>query len=97
MDAGASAVHRPQSKARSRSAALGGAITFTLLVGAVATLAAAAASTLVDSVTVKRILWVAVALSVAVSAGLWRAGAASTVSPQDPDRLPHGFPAGSRH
>jgi hypothetical protein len=63
----------------------------------VATLAAATASTLVDSVTVKRILWVAVALSVAVSAGLWRAGVASTVSSQDSDRLPHGSQAGSPH
>lgn len=99
MEAGASAVHRPRRKARSRAAAVGGAITFTLLAGAVATLAAAAASALVDSVTVKRILWVVVALSVAISAGLWRAGTAPTVSPspQDSDRLPHGSPAGSPH
>jgi|tagenome__1003787_1003787.scaffolds.fasta_scaffold19968454_2 hypothetical protein len=95
MDAGASAVQRPGRKVRSRSAAVGEAITFTLAVGAVATLAAAAASMLVDSVVLKRILWFLVAGIIAVTAGLWRAGAAPTASPRDPDPLPRGSQTGS--
>lgn len=97
MDAEASAVQRLGRKARSRSAAVGGAITFTLAVGVVATLAAAAASMLVDSVVFKRVLWVSVAMIVAVSAGLWRAGVSPTVPPPDSDRLPYGSRAGSPH
>lgn len=95
MDAGASAVQRPGRKVRSRSVAVGGAIGFTLVVGVVATLAAAAATTLVDSVVLKRILWVSVAVIVAVSAGLWRAGVSPTAPPPDSDRLPYGSQAGS--
>jgi hypothetical protein len=97
MGAGASAVQYQGQKPRSRSAAVGGAITFTLVVGLVATLAAAAASTLVDSVVFKRVLWVSAAMIVAISAGLWRAGAAPTASPPDSDRLSYGSQAGSPH
>jgi hypothetical protein len=97
MDAGASAVHRLGRRARSRSVAVGGAITFTLVVGVLATLAAAAATMLVDSVFFKRVLWVSVAVIVAVSAGLWRAGVSPTAPPPDSDRLPYGSQAGSPH
>ena len=97
MGAGALAVQRLGRNARSRSATVGGAITFTLAIGFVATLAAAAASMLVDSVVFKRVLWVSVAVIVAVSAGLWRAGASPTVPPPDSDRPPYGSQAGSPH
>lgn len=95
MDAGASAARHPGGRARSRSAVVGGAITFTLVVGIVATVAAAAATTLVDSVVLKRVLWVSVAVIVAVAAGLWRAGTSPTAPPPDSDRLPYGSRAGS--
>lgn len=97
MDAGTLAVQRLGRKARGRPAAVGGAITFTLAVGLVATLAAAAASMLVDSVVFKRVLWVSVAMIVAVSAGLWRAGVTPTAPPPDSDRPPYGSRAGSPH
>lgn len=95
MGAGTSAVQCLGRNARSRSATVGGAITFTLAVGCVATLAAATASMLVDSVFFKRVLWVSVAVIVAVSVGLWRAGVSPTVPPPDSDRLPYGSQAGS--
>lgn len=96
MDAGVTAAEQPGGKARGRSVTFGGAVTFTLAVGAAATLAAAVASVLVDSVLAKRVLWVAVTLAVAVTAGLWRAGTSSAMaSVPDPDRLPHGSQAGS--
>jgi hypothetical protein len=99
MGVGGSAAERPGGKARERLAAYGGTVTFSLTVGAAATLAAAVASVLVDSVLAKRVLWVAVALAVAVTAGLWRAGtsSAATAPAPDPDRLPYGSRAGSRH
>ncbi|AKZ58763.1 putative membrane protein [Streptomyces ambofaciens ATCC 23877] len=72
MNAEASPVRRSAGK---RSAVvLGGVLTFTMSVGAVATLTAAVASTFVDSVLAKRFLWVTVAVAVAVGAGVWRAG-----------------------
>ncbi len=92
MNAEASAVRR--SGLRRGAAAAGGAITFTLSVGVLATLAAAFASMLVDSVLAKRILWVAVAVAVAVSAGVWRAGYGTTTSPPGSDRPRYDSPAG---
>lgn len=97
MGAGTLAVQRLGRKARGRSAVVGGAITFTLAIGLVATLAASAASMLVDSVVFKRVLWVSVAMIVAISAGLWRAGVAPTVPPPDSDRAQYGSQAGSPH
>jgi len=90
MGAGASAMQHSGKRTRKRSAVVGGAVTYALSAGAAATLAAALASLLVDSVLAKRILWVVVALSVAVGTGVWRAGHTTMPSPPGPDRLPEG-------
>ncbi|TXS46580.1 hypothetical protein EAO75_28265 [Streptomyces sp. uw30] len=90
MGAEASAVQHSGNGERKRPATLSGAVTFSLGAGALATVTAALASLLVDSVLAKRILWVAVALAVAVGAGVWRAGCAAMTSPPDSGRLPQG-------
>ena len=72
MNAEASEVRR--SAGRRSAVVVGGVLAFTVSVGAVATLAAAVASMLVDSVLAKRLLWVSVVAAVAVGAGVWRAG-----------------------
>jgi hypothetical protein len=93
MNAEASAVQR--SGGRRGAVVVGGVLTFTLSVGAVATLAAAVASMLVDSMVAKRVIWVAVAMAVAVSAGVWRAGTGTTTSPPGSDRPRYDSQAGS--
>ncbi|KAB1139191.1 hypothetical protein F7R91_40825 [Streptomyces luteolifulvus] len=94
MGAGASAVQHLGKKTSKRPAVLG-VVTFTLGAGAVATLAAALASLLVESVLAKRVLWVVVAVAVAVGAGVWRAAYGATSSPPGSDRLPHDARTGS--
>ncbi len=88
MGAEASAVQHSGKGEGKRSVILSGALTFSLGAGALATVSAALASLLVDSVLAKRILWVVVAVAVAVGAGLWRAGHTAMTSPPDSDRLP---------
>lgn len=95
MDTEDSAVQPSTHKVRRRSVAVGGLVAFFLAAGAMATVAAAAASLLVESVLVKRVLWVVVALAVSVGAGLWRATHSFTASPQGYDRLPYAPKAGS--
>ncbi|KPI20482.1 hypothetical protein OK074_1311 [Actinobacteria bacterium OK074] len=82
-------------RTRHRLAAPLAAVSYALVAGVLATLCGAVASLLADDVVVKRVLWVVVALVVAVAAGLWRPGAAVTAPPRDPDRLRHGSRAGS--
>ena len=96
MGAGASAVQHSGKRTRKRSAMVGGAVTYALSAGAAATVAAALASLLVDNVLAKRILWVVVALSVAVGTGVWRAGVGTMSSPPGQDRLPEGSPTERR-
>lgn len=95
MGAKASAVKRSEEKVRQRFAVIGGAVGFALASGAVATVSAAAASLLVESTLLKRMLWVVVALVIAVSAGVWRAGSSVTASQPGHDPLPYGPRAGS--
>ncbi len=90
-----SAAQSPGRESGSRPTGVGGAAVFLLVVGTAASTAAAAASLLVESVPVKRALWVAVLLAVSVSAGLWRSGQSVTGSPPDSDRLSHVPRAGS--
>ncbi|CAL9402738.1 hypothetical protein SUDANB145_01499 [Streptomyces sp. enrichment culture] len=94
MNAEASAVRRSGGKRRA-GVLVGGVITFTVTAGTLATLAAAVASMLVDSVLAKRILWVTVAFAVAVGAGVWRAGNGPTTSPPGSDRPRYDSQAGS--
>lgn len=91
MGAEASAVQQSEKKAWNRFALTTGLVAFALGAGALATLAAALASLLVDSVLAKRILWVTVAVAMAVGAGVWKAGYV-TAAPSRPgsDRLPQG-------
>lgn len=94
MGAGVSAVERSGGKIPKRSGGVTGAVSFSLGVGAAATLSAALASLLVDNVMAKRILWVLVAVAVAVGVGLWRA-ACATMTPPDSGLLPQGSRSGS--
>lgn len=94
MGAGASAVERSGKTTGRRPAAVG-AVIFTVGAGAVATLAAAVASLMVEGVLVKRVVWVVVAVAVAVAAGAWRAGRGLTASPPGSDRLRNGPRTGS--
>ncbi|MES5818500.1 hypothetical protein [Streptomyces sp. RG80] len=89
MGAEASAVRQSGKKRSKRDVVIGGALAFALAVGALATLAAALASLLVDSLLAKRILWVTVAVGVSVGAGVWKAGHVMA-TPSGSGRLPEG-------
>ncbi len=93
MNAEASAVGR--SAGRRSAVVVSGVLTFTVSVGAVATLAAAVASMFVDSVLAKRLLWVTVAVAVAVGAGVWRAGNGAIPSLLGSDHPRYDSQAGS--
>lgn len=96
MGAEASATRHLGKGGRKGPALRCGAVAYSLAAGAAATLAAALASALVDSVLAKRILWIAVAVAVAVGAGLWQANRPAMASPPGSDRHPQetrsGFP-----
>lgn len=95
MDIEKSAARRLGGEGRSRSAGVAPPALLLLAVGAVATSTAAAASLLVESLPVKRVLWVAVLLAVSVSAGLWCGRYSVTASPPSSDRLSYVPRAGS--
>lgn len=95
MRAEASPVQQAGGGAPRPKRAVAGAVALSVGAGAAATLAAALASMLVDSVTTRRILWVAVAVAVAVGAGIWWAEGGPTALRPDSDRLAHRSAPGS--